>query len=79
MVGSHAAKRIRMIFETDEQTRTAIQLRAVKDHVSISDVLNRVIQECLADDYAEAAQYVENGDRPPSRRGRKRKEPEADN
>jgi hypothetical protein len=72
------AERIRMIVDTDEMMRRAVQLRRLKmpTGTTVSDVVNHILREALAEELAEVATYPgmegEEGYKP-KKRGRPRK------
>lgn len=65
--------RIRLVIDTDARRRRAVHVRAAKTGQSVSDVVNRLIDEGLSQEIAE----VQDTPPPPSttgkKRGRKRK------
>lgn len=55
------AERIRLIIDTEEDFRLAVRLRAVKEDISPSEVINRLIAKHLAEELVDARKYA--GDR----------------
>jgi hypothetical protein len=57
------AERIRLIVDTDEVIRRAVRLRALKlgDDFTISDVVNDILRNALADEIAEVKNYPQAG------------------
>lgn len=55
-----AKERVRMIFDTTEEIRTAAQLRAVKDGENVYDVINAALRAYLPHELVEARRYIEN-------------------
>lgn len=52
------ADRIRLIIETEEDVRLAVKLRCVRDDVSISELVNRILREALAEEIQDAKKYA---------------------
>lgn len=57
------ADRIRMIIETDEELRLAVKLRCVREDVSISELVNRILRSALADELQDAKKYAKKSKR----------------
>jgi hypothetical protein len=67
------AERTRLIIDTTESIKRAILLRKIKlpSDLTISDVVNGILREALAEEIAEVERYQSEGPPPAPRRGRK--------
>lgn len=52
------ADRIRLIIDTDEQTRLAVRLAATAADCSTSELVNRVLREVLKTEMQDARKYL---------------------
>ena len=51
-------ERIRIIFDTNEETRLAIRLAATKAGLSPSQLITKLLAKVLADEIADARKYL---------------------
>ena len=73
---SDVAERIRIIIDTKPEYRRAVRIRAAREDVSPSDVINDLIREHLSREIAEAVEAIgedDEPDAPPPPSTRKRK------
>ncbi len=79
MNGAMATDRIRLIIDTDDATRRAVRLRALKmgQDTTISDVVNVILREVLADEIAEVENYPQSTPGSAKKPGRKRTKPDS--
>jgi hypothetical protein len=52
------AERIRMIIDTDEETRLAVRLAATKQGVSTSALVNSILRKALPSEIKDAKRYL---------------------
>lgn len=77
IIATMAAKRVRVIFDTDERIRYALQLHSLRARESVSDTLNRLIAQNFPEELDEAHSRIPDDEPPPTpkRRGRPPKPP----
>jgi hypothetical protein len=69
-------ERIRLIIDTEDVVRRAVQLRKIKSGAdTISDVVNGILREVLADEIAELEQHAQKQSGSPKRRKPKGEQP----
>ena len=65
-------ERIRLIIDTDDEVRRAVQLRRLRQagNPTTSDVVNAILREALAEEIAENRKHLPGSERPKKKRGR---------
>lgn len=58
------AERIRMIIDTEEEIRLAVRLAATKANISVSELVNTILRDQLADEIKDARKYIPKEKRP---------------
>jgi Arc/MetJ-type ribon-helix-helix transcriptional regulator len=70
------AERIRLIIDTEDVIRRAVQLRKVKSGAgeSVSDIVNAILREALAEEIKELEEHAASEDRKRKKGGKPQKE-----